>query len=150
MFQKWILNKIFHETRFSLISFLVRPQAGGESSVQSVGVNITNGTGGEDGGGGGYWIIQALHKTALHKMSWDMRQGCRDTLEALHTEQTTRKILQINSFANSNWSFQSNDWFLHLNISTILGLEEYDSCAKYKLCNTRRCLYLNLKLNTWQ
>ena len=23
-----------------------------------------------------------------------MRQGCRDTLEALHTEQTTRKILQ--------------------------------------------------------
>ena len=100
MFQKWILNKIFHETRFSLISFLVRPQAGGESSVQSVGVNITNGTGGEDGGeGGGYWIIQALHKTALHKMSWDMRQGCRDTLEALHTEQTTRKILQINSFA---------------------------------------------------
>ena len=34
----------------SLTSFLAGPQAGGESSVKSVGVNITNGTGGEGWG----------------------------------------------------------------------------------------------------
>ena len=74
IFETWI-DFSWKQDIFLLHSWLDHRGGGGKALAAECGVNITNGTGGGGWWEEGYWIIQALHKTAPHKMSCDMKQG---------------------------------------------------------------------------